>query len=389
MSVRETLKRRNEDLQRDLEKIVELVDRARIVPELEPYRGVLRARTRQLLAASRQNLDWLETAQDSLLPDVLSETSTLVQYVRLLKSRYLRGLYRTMDWDRVCLQTIAWLHAEHSQTTSYPAVFADDDVSIIPSMRLPFYFFPCVEQRGLRFQPLFFHEFGHLLYKCHENELDALVGEFQQTVESELLPASQRNDQYAQEQASVRQSIVETWYKWMQEFFCDAVGLVIGGPSFLHSFSEYINKFQLSDYYRQPSDLRASTHPISNLRITLLVERAQATGFDVDAQRISKQWNESARLLNLTEDYHGFYTASLKPALIQTLDDMLVEVSPRECTKDDADGIGWDSEPRNLVALLNQVWLKYFQHPSEFAEWETSVLEGLYGLRSTQGNSAC
>jgi hypothetical protein len=191
---------------------------------------------------------------------------------------------------------------------------------------------------------------------------------------------SSSGGQLTQEQASVRQSIVETWYKWVQEFFCDAVGLVIGGPSFLNAFSEYINKFQLSDYYRQPSDLHASTLPISHLRITLLVERAQVNGFGADAQRITKQWNESARLLNLTEDYHGFYTASLKPALIQTLDDMLVEVLPRQCTKDEAAGAQWDSEPRNLVALLNHVWLKYFEHPGEFQNWEASVLERMYGL---------
>ena len=167
-------------------------------------------------------------------------------------------------------QTIAWLHAGHPEIAcQLSRLFADDDVIIIPAKGLPFYFFPCLEQRGLRFQPLFFHEFGHLLYKCHEQELDVLVGEFQQVVESELLPASQRN-QYAQEQARIRQSIVETWYKWTQEFFCDAVGLVIGGPSFLNAFSEYVNKFQLSDYYRQPSDLHGSTHPISRLRIELL-----------------------------------------------------------------------------------------------------------------------
>ena len=280
----------------------------------------------------------------------------------------------------MCLRTIAWLHAVHPETAAYPAVFADDDVSIIPAKGLPFYFFPCLEQRGLRFQPLFFHEFGHLLYKCHEQELDVLVGEFQQIVESELLPASQRNDQYAEEQARIRQSVVETWYKWTQEFFCDAVGLVIGGPSFLNAFSEYVNKFQLSDYYRQPSDLHGSTHPISRLRIELLAERADANGFDQHSTRVVDQWTETANLLNLTEDHHGFYTASLKSALSQTLSDMLVEVSPRKCTEQEAAGKGWNSQPHNLVALLNQTWLKYFEGPGEFQGWERSVLEQAYGL---------
>jgi hypothetical protein len=44
-----------------------------------------------------------------------------------------------------------------------------------------------------------------------------------------LVPASQRNDRYAREQAAQRQAIVNTWYSWAQEFFCDAVSLTIGG----------------------------------------------------------------------------------------------------------------------------------------------------------------
>jgi hypothetical protein len=381
MSIRTSLKRKNKDLEHDLEKILQFVERAQVVTELEPYRTALLTRTRHLLTRARANLAWLQTGQDSLLPDVLSETSTLLQRVRLVNFRYLRGLYRTTDWDRVCLQTIGWIHMKHPKTIPYPAVFADDDVSIVPSRDLPFYFFPCLEQRGLRFQPLIFHEFGHLLYKCHEMELDMLVGDFQQTVEAALLPASQRNDQYAQQQARVRQSIVETWYKWVQELFCDAVGLTIGGPCFLNAFSEFIAKFQPSDFSRQPSDLHGSSHPVSWLRIILLAERADRNGFAKDAETVLEHWNDTAGLLHVAEDYHGFYTGALKAALTQTIDDMLVETAPLQCTGDEAVGVGWDFRTLNLVALLNKVWLEYSERPSGFPEWEASILLNMYGLR--------
>jgi hypothetical protein len=347
---------------------------------LEPYRNAFLARTQQLSNTCRENLALLSTGEDSLLADVLSETSTLVQYARLLKFRYLRGLYRSTDWDRVCLRTITWLHREHAQTKDYPAVFADDDVSVVPSKGLPFYFFPCVEQRGLRFQPLLFHEFGHLLYKCHELELDALVGDFQQFVESALLPVSQRNDQYAQEQARVRQSIVETWYKWIQEFFCDAVGFEIGGPCFLYAFSEYIAKFQSADYSRQAPDLHGSSHPVSWLRIKLLMGRAQSKGFETQASWVGERWNDTATLLNVGEDHHGFYLSSLNARLTQTLDDMLVEVGPRQFTKEEAAGLGWDTPSPNLVSLLNYVWIRYFSEASTFGGWESDVLRQRYNL---------
>jgi hypothetical protein len=380
MKIRETLQRRNHDVKEDLEQIVALVSRSPIPFELEPYRNAFLARTQQLLNTCRENLALLSTGEDSLLADVLSETSTLVQYARLLKFRYLRGLYRATDWDRVCLRTITWLHREHEQTKDYPAVFADDDVSVVPSKGLPFYFFPCVEQRGLRFQPLLFHEFGHLLYKCHELELDALVGDFQQFVESGLLPVSQRNDQYAQEQARIRQSIVETWYKWIQEFFCDAVGFEIGGPCFLYAFSEYIAKFQSADYSRQAPDLHGSSHPVSWLRIKLLIGRAQSKGFETQASWVSERWNDTATLLNVGEDHHGFYLSSLNARLTQTLDDMLVEVGPRQFTNEEAAGLGWNTTSPNLVSLLNYVWIRYFSEASTFGGWESNVLRQHYNL---------
>jgi hypothetical protein len=383
MRIRDTLKRKNQDLKQDLEQIARFVANTRLVKELEPYRSALLKGTRDLVAKSVANLELLGKGQESLLPDILSETSTLTQYARLVKFRYLRGIYRTTEWDRVCLQTISWLHQEHPQTRAYPAVFADDDVSIIPSSKgLPFYFFPCLEQRGLRFQPLFFHEFGHLLYRCHEQELDQFVGDFQRAVERGLLPASQRNDQYSQEQAKLRQSIVETWYKWVQEFFCDAVGLSIGGPAFLNAFSEYIGRLQPADYVRQASDLHGSTHPVSWLRIRLLTERAERAGFGGDAERILAHWTDTANLLRVNEDHYGFYTDGLKTLLVQTVDDMIVEASPYRCDQDEAAGVGWETGTLKLVALLNKVWLQYFDDAESFPGWESSVLEKAYGLRA-------
>jgi hypothetical protein len=296
--MRDTLRKKNEALRADITGIVRLSAEAKIVSDLEPYRTALLRSATDLLLKIETNLVNLGLGQENLLPDILSETATLIQWSRLFKYRFLRPLHRASDWDRICLRTISWLHNQHADTKRYPPVFADDDISIIPSAHLiPFYFFPCLEQRTLLFQPLFFHEFGHLLYQCHKREMDDLVGEFQQAVEGALLPASQRNDQYSQVQMKVRQSVVETWYSWTQEFFCDAVGLVIGGPSFLHAFSEYMAKYQASDFYREPGNLHGSTHPVSWLRIQLLIDRARQRGYEQAAQMVIGQWKRIATLL--------------------------------------------------------------------------------------------
>lgn len=380
--MRDHLKKKNEALRGDITAIVRLSADAKIVPELEPYRSALLKHCADLLSKIEKNLLDLSVNQNDLLPDILSETSTLIQWARFFKYRFVRPLNRASDWDRVCLRTISWLHGQHSDTKRFPAVFADDDISISPSTALtPFYFFPCIEQRTLLFQPLLFHEFGHLLYLCHKRELDELVGEFQQVVEGELLPASQRNDQHSLLQMKTRQSVVEVWYSWIQEFFCDAVGLVIGGPCFLNAFADYMAKYQVGDYYRQPANLHGSSHPLSWLRIQRLAERAIQRGFPSTATKVVEEWRGTARLLGVVEDYHGFYTESLGSSLTKTLDDMLTEVAPRECTVNEAqpDVVSGD-DPGNLVSLLNRVWQEYHRSPDDFLTWEKDVLRKQYNL---------
>ncbi len=382
--MRAELQRRNEALRADITAIVRLSADAKIVSDLEPYRSALLKNAANLLQKIEKNLLDLSVGQENILPDILSETSTLIQWARLYKFRFLRPLHRASDWDKVCLKTIFWLHNQHPDTKRFPPVFADDDISIIPSIQLiPFYFFPCLEQRTLLFQPLFFHEFGHLLYQCHRRELDDLVGDFQQTVEGSLLPSSQRNDQYSQTQMRIRQSIVEAWYSWTQELFCDAVGLAIGGPCFLQAFSDYIAKYQTADFYRQPSNLNGSTHPVSWLRVQILVDRARQRGYKRAADLVFEQWQQTAELLRVTEDYHGFYTDSLKTALVKTLDDMLVEVSPRECTSEEADAVGWQDRKDDLIGLLNRAWWEFVENPTQFGKWERQVFRNRYELEIT------
>lgn len=382
--MQDPLRRRNEGLRTDITAIIRLSTGARIVSELEPYRTALLRSASELLVKVEGNLTRLGLDRADLLPDILSETSTLIQWSRLFKFRFLRALQRASEWDRVCLRTLSWLHSQHADTVRYPPVFADDDISIIPSIHLiPFYFFPCLEQRTLRFQPLFFHEFGHLLYQCHRREMDDLVGDFQQNVETALLPASQRNDQYSQTQTRTRQSVVETWYSWTQEFFCDAVGLVIGGPSFVYAFAEYMAKYLPGDYYRQPADLHGSTHPVSWLRIRMLAERARQRGHEEAGERVLEQWRQVGELLGIQEDYHGFYTDSLESSLVRVLDDMLLEASPRECTAEEACGEGWEARPSNISSLMNRVWLEHNQNVSNFGDWEIRVLRDHYSLGSS------
>lgn len=378
--MRQLLEARNRALLLDLEELTRALASSNIPRELQPYRDRLLSVCEQLQRMTNRNITDLALGQDWILEDVLSNTKQVTQYVRLLSARLAAPVLRALPRDRLSLAIIGWVHREHQITASIPAAFADGDCSIWPFVDIaPIYFFPCLEQRGLLYQPLYFHEFGHLLYVCHKQEMDDLVGELQREIEDMLMPASQRNDIHADAQAAHRQSVVDTWYKWAQELFCDAVGLTIGGPCFLRAFSGYLGTMERGDFYRQPSDLRRSEHPVTWLRVRLLVERARRAGFPQVATEINAEWRLVAGTMGVAEDYHGFYDEALEGAVMRTIDDMLTEASPRLCTESEARGIEWDVPSDAPISLLNHAWGVYSRDPARYAEWEAEARRRLLG----------
>jgi len=373
--MRQLLEARNRTLLRNLEELIHSLASANIPRELEPYRHRILSVCRQLRDTVNRNMIDLALGQDQILEDVLSNTQQVMQYVRLLSTRLASPVLRASSTDRLSLATISWLHRQTTITISIPAAFTDGDCSIWPFLDIaPIYFFPCIEQRGLLYQPLLFHEFGHLLYVTYRQEMDDLVGDLQREVEEVLMPLSQRNDRHADVQAAQRQVIVDTWYAWAQEIFCDAVGLTIGGPCFLRAFSGYLGTMQRGDFYRQPSDLRYSEHPVTWLRVRLLTEHARRAGFAELANEVEGEWRVVAQTMGVAEDYHGFYDEALEGAVMRTIDDMLTEAGPRRCTESEARGVGWDTQSDAIVALSNHAWEVYKSDPGRYAEWESEAL---------------
>lgn len=373
--MRAILERRNRRLLADVQALIALVDAALIPPALAPYRDRIAELHGEQRDRIERNLRYLALDSSSILPDILSDTNLAIDLVGFLSSQLATPVLRADASDSLCLWTLGWLHAIHPQTETYPPAMCDGDVAMLPLIDLvPVYFFPAVEQRGLLFQPLLFHEFGHLLYAKHKPELDDLVGELQRVVEETLLPASQRNGRYAQRQPARRRLIVRVWYRWTQELFCDAIGLEIGGPAFLLAFTTFLNRFDSSDFSQSPDEMSASHHPVTALRVHFLVRRATTAGFDELATRVTSEWEAVSRALGTTTDYHGFYDDALETTVEHALDDMLTEVDPRRFTRDDAAGdaaLGGSASP---VALFSAAWRAYEADPLRFHEWETDQL---------------
>ncbi|MCI0554983.1 MAG: hypothetical protein L0287_28885, partial [Anaerolineae bacterium] len=268
----------------------------------------------------------------------------MTRELRLISAKLAPPILRALAMDRLTLTTVGWLHREHIETSHLPSCFADGSPAILPffdRLPAPIYYFPSLEQHGLLYQPLLFHEFGHLLYRCHQREMDDLVGELIEEIEDILIPASQRNDRYFEQTRTQRQEIAYTWYDWAQELFCDAVGFTIGGPCFVYSFSRFFGMASLGDFVRRTQDLQRSSHPVTWLRVHFLSRRAETAGFPSLAQQLEDEWEAVAQVMGVTEDYLGFYDTMLDRTIIKTIEDMLIEGSPRSLSNVEAAGGEW------------------------------------------------
>src|SRR5258708_128959 len=171
----------------------------------------------------------LQLEEAAIAEEILSNTQTATRTMNLMSTRFAYPILRASDADRLSLRIIGWIHRQHPETQQLPPAFCDGATSVWP-FDLPIYFLPCLHRQSLLFQSLLFHEFGHVLYAYHRREMDDLVRALQEAIGQHILPPSSRNDRYAPMQSDQRQAIVDVWYPWVQELFCDATGFIIGGP---------------------------------------------------------------------------------------------------------------------------------------------------------------
>lgn len=369
------LRTQNEDLLRKIDGITQSITTASVPKQLHPYREWLRTLLENLRHKVERNLTNLGLSGVDILPEVLDQTSIVTRELFLLNDRYLGPLLRARSTDGLSLKVLAWMHKEHPRTCNLPVAFIDGSFGSWPIESSPtLYTIPPGEQERLLHLPLCFHEFGHLLYACHQNEMDDLVRDLQQTIARSLEPVSRRNDRQSQREQQKRKLIAERWYDWAQEFFCDAVGLMMGGPCFAYSFSFYFRTIGQDAYRRSFADQMHSSHPVMWLRVRLLVDRAESLGWQVEADEISNDWQNIAAMLGVTEDYFGCYDEAFLPDLRKTIDDMLTETDPRFASADEISYEGPITNSASPPAILNFAWRHLETDSASYPLWETKAI---------------
>lgn len=373
--MRDILRQNNLDLLREIGRLELALSSVSVLPELSAYHEQIIMVCEALRRLGHQNLRDLDLNKDEILPDILSQTQNLTKLFRLYDEHFASPILRSLPSDRLCLRVIAWLHAAHPATQNVPAAISNGGFSIWPEPRLPVvYFMPSSRQHGLLYLPLFFHEFGHLLYACHELEMNNLVCELQKEIAGLLKLASLSDDDYAQETARRRRTIVATWYVWTQEIFCDMVGFTIGGPCFARAFSMYLRMSGRDAFHLPERELESSRHPVTWLRIRLLADHARQKGWAAEAEALETEWHKIAATMGIEEYYYGFYDDRFLPSIRKTIEDMLIEASPYQFSARDVSSTEWDPDSSTPVHLFNRAWSIFLNDPSGYESWEEQTI---------------
>lgn len=357
----------NRDLLHQVAVLRKMLTNAVVAPVMRSYVESVLVMCDALHQEALRQLKDLEYGLESTIPDILEATQRAVNLFDLVNTRFAPPIIRYADEDRLPLVFIDWLHGAHPVTRWKPFAVADGGFAVYPTPECPIvYLLPVTRRMTLLLLPFLIHEFGHLLYACHKDELDDLVGEYQQRVAKVLAPTTVRDRGRSTTDEGFQRTVAEAWYTWTQEVYCDAVGLTIGGEGYLKAFSHYFRFRSAQEYYLPRRDQLLRRHPVTRIRTTMLVDRAKQLGFNEAASDVAETWDMTARALAIREDYEGTWGDELFAPLRKTIDDMLEESSPVSCLALPEDA---------PVAIINEAWKRFEKNEPQFAEWEKAAID--------------
>ncbi|MFT3703011.1 MAG: hypothetical protein QM802_11610 [Agriterribacter sp.] len=374
--MRRVLELNNHDVLREIKCIRESLSKASYATELQGYFEWVLSFLNEKEKAIKDNLYYLSLNVDPILSEVLERSQSVTLNIRVLSAKYISPLSRYSKSDNLSVMLLKWLHDQHPQSKGIPFAVSDGNFSIYPSTQIPvLYYLPSSSQRSILHLPLFFHEFGHYLFEYHRREMVDLIISMQDKMEELLIQPFQQNDSKFQRDRAKAKSIIEAWYDWIEELFCDLVGLTIGGPAFLRTFSLYLRMSGREAFYLNDKELERTTHPVSRIRIKFLVERAKIMGFVNEAMMIESEWQQMASLMKVSQVYHGYYSNSYDSIINETLDNMLEEACPIRFVDFVVSESSYVFGESNYIQLVDEAWKQHEKNYEKYDDWEIEIVD--------------
>ena len=252
------------------------------------------------------------------------------------------------------------------------------------------YFLPSSSQKSLLHLPLLIHEKSHAIYRHtrHYEEFRWLAEEFQEELGLFLIPFRQNNSERAQKEHMAAQQIVNVWFVWLEELFCDMMGLHTAGPAYLYALSHYLRFGKGTKAFHIPKEnLQTSKHPVSWIRIRVLANEARKLGLEKEADRIEQEWVQHAKILGIKEDFYGYYNTTYVHSLSRTLSCMIEEAGPLSFQEIDLNIQKYDPQEHDYIQLMNLAWQKSLSNIPDYEKWEKQIITILLEDGNEEPNS--
>jgi hypothetical protein len=381
--LRPLLQRANLRLRHELGLIERELNRAgeELPQELSPYHAWCIQECQNLVVEIEKNFATLSAPKlkddTQVLVIVLSQTQEVRRRFNLLDERYVPPILTPQLSDRLCLKVLSWLYQTHTSLTGSSFAMGGFSFAATKTKSYPgpcVYFVPSSARFGLLYLPLLFHEFGHTLYAYYEDELQNLIKEVQLYIQNYLKPKVVLRDGLNEQQTKDRKQIVEIWFEWMQELFCDAVGLAIGGPAFAYAFSTYMLMHGDRQFRLPLESLSKGRHPVTWIRIRVMIEQLKTRGFDEPARQLHDEWEQTAKMLNINEDYYGYFDCDFIPEILRVLQDMLEEASPALFEEPIGIVPRQNTNYASPVHLIDAAWHRHLSDSDNYSVWEREAI---------------
>ena len=236
---------------------------------------------------------------------------------------------------------------------------------------------PLMESRFLLHLPDIYHELCHPFHQKQSADLPMLEG-YHATYKRCLFEAARhfRDAGAAADRLSNSESKLyqlqlwrTCWIKfWMQELFCDLLGVLITGPAFAWSHYHLCVK-RGGDPYETPL-ISTSTHPADDARMRAVLMMLAMAGFEAERNRIETAWQEFNKVMGYrpTAEYRQAYPDTLLSEIVGA-------------TKQSVEGMGMvtakpDSQTR-IAGILNAAWQEFWRVPGDYQAWEAAQFDTL------------
>ena len=248
------------------------------------------------------------------------------------------------------------------------ACFAHDYYRIQPFTNVVYV--PLIEGHCLLHLPDLLHEMGHLIvYKLKDSVVQGFRTYYQKAIEviddyySNRVRSRKRGGPkgYAKLEDHLRNQWTDNW---AEEFACDLFATFVLGPAYAWAHLHLTTKREKELFrFSHEEDL---SHPANDARMKSILTALNLTNFGTEAGIIESKWEQIPVLLGqkADPDYHLAYPQDL-------IERFAVEihrgVRAAGCKLADAES---SSSPGPIISLLNEAWLRFWQEPHTYSDWE-------------------